>query len=865
LPCFFQKMNRNSNKLFLLGICLVLTFSTLAVYWQVLGNGFCFDDGKYITSNEHVSTGLTWENFKWAFTSGYASNWHPLTWLSHMLDCQVFKLNPGPHHLINVLFHLANTVLLFLFLNRTTRTLWRAAFVAGLFALHPLHVESVAWISERKDVLSTFFGFLMMWAYARYADKPRPKNYMLVILLFALGLMAKPMLVTMPFVLLLMDYWPLDRLMLKVDYDNTSKDLMSRKKIILRLICEKIPMLVLVFASSVVTYLVQKEGDAVRNWPFTSRLANAAAAYSAYITKLFWPAKLAVYYPHPYSIPIWHLLFSAFFLLGVSLWALRCWRTKPWFLAGWLWYLGILFPVIGLVQVGGQAMADRYTYVPLIGLFIIVIWAFEIILMKTGFQKIVSAVVMVVIFAGLSISSWKQIGYWRDNITLFEHTLKVAAPSTLVCDSLGIEYMQLGQLDKAIEYHNAAIKLTPQYFIPYYNMAIALQKKGKIEEAIMYLKKAMELKSSDPKIYSTLASFYYDKGQFDEAIENLTIAVKLKPDRPDLQDSLALAFYKKGNIDKAVEHWKKALQLKPGWTEVQENLDKMQQQKKRDEIIAQYLEKVRQNPDDFDTHNKLAVFFFYQGQIEKAIDHWTKALQIKDEWPEAHYYLGGAFYKQGDIDKAVAHWKRALQLKPGWTEVQENLDKLLQQKKRDETVAQYLEKVRQNPDDIDTYNKLAAFFYQQGEIEKAVEYWAQVVRIDPDMPEAHSNLATAYCRQNKLEQAIEHWTKASELKPDWPEVYNNLAWTLATAKDDKVCNPKKAVQFAQKACELTEYKRPDMLDTLGVAYAADGRFSDATETAEKALKLAVTANQVNVAEEIRTHLGFYKAKKPYKN
>ena len=397
-------MNISKNKPFILRrdvlVCLFLIITTFAVYWQVHNHDFInLDDDLYITENDQVQKGLSRESVVWAFTTTHAANWHPLTWLSHMVDFQLYGLNPKGHHLTNVFFHLLNTLLLFFVLQRMTGALWRSGFVAALFALHPLHVESVAWVAERKDVLSTLFWLLTIWAYTWYVERPRRTRYLLTLLTFTLGLMAKPMLVTLPFVLLLLDYWPLGRFQvgqLDTALSAPGQASLSTRSVwsqTLRLIWEKAPFFALAAASSIVTFLVQKGGGAVRPWerfPITIRIANGLVSYVKYMGKMIWPSDLAVFYPHPgASLPIWQAVAAGLLLLSISIAAIRLAKNHPYLAVGWLWYLGTLVPIIGFVQVGGQALADRYTYVSLIGLFIIIAWGVSDIVAKWRYQRVV--------------------------------------------------------------------------------------------------------------------------------------------------------------------------------------------------------------------------------------------------------------------------------------------------------------------------------------------------------------------------------------------------------------------------------------------------------------------------------------------
>ncbi len=465
-PCRTKEREQQRTKKRLLIISLLLIIATFMAFWQVTHCDFInFDDPEYVTDNRHVQDGLTVEGILWAFTTGHAANWHPLTWISHMVDVQLFGLQPGWHHLTNLLFHLANTLLLFLVLNRMTKALWQSAFVAALFALHPLHVESVAWVAERKDVLSTFFWMLTMGMYVSYVARPGLTRYLTLLLCFALGLMAKPMLVTLPFVLLLLDYWPLQRLEQKKPPQEVRKPLSKDKKrtppvkapvqpvdhwpLIRPLLTEKIPLFVLAVLSSIVTYLVQHHGGAVESleaFPPSARVANAFVSYSTYMVKMLWPTNLAVFYPHPRWWPLWQVLGSVVLLIAITVLAIRGAKKRPYAAVGWLWYVGTLVPVIGVVQVGSQAMADRYTYIPLVGLFIIVAWAVPELLKKWPYRKEALIVLSALCLLCLFLVTWRQVGYWRNSIALYDHALEVTDANSLIHNNRGTAYSKPRQV-----------------------------------------------------------------------------------------------------------------------------------------------------------------------------------------------------------------------------------------------------------------------------------------------------------------------------------------------------------------------------------------------------------------------------------
>ncbi len=634
-------------------ICLTLMLITAAVFYQVCTYDFVnFDDPVYIYENPNIQAGITPETIKWAFTASYFANWYPLTWLSHMLDWQLFGPEAGGHHFTNLVFHIANTLLLFVVLKQMTHRFWPSAFVAVLFALHPLHVESVAWVAERKDVLSAFFWVLTMWAYLRYVKHPGVARYLLTLLTFALGLMAKPMLVTLPFVLLLLDYWPLAR----VSFERQT---------IYRLILEKVPFFALSAISSVVTFLVQRSSGAVGSlgqYPLKIRIFNTLISYVEYIEKMIWPVHLAVFYPHAgRNVSILYTIISAVLLLAATILIFRLAKNHRYLVTGWLWYLGTLVPVIGLVQVGRQALADRYSYIPLTGLFIIIAWGLPDLLAGWRYKKIALTLSSLLIISAMSVCTYFQLRYWQNSLTLFQHALDVT------------------------------------------------------------------------------------------------------------EDNYVAHLYRG---------------------------DFLRDQNKLDEAISDYQKYLRRVPDDSDVFNKLGIALIKQGKFDESIKCFTEALRIKPDFTNAHTNIGHVLALRGNLDEAAVHFAEAL-------------------------------------------------------------------RLDPHTVQAHYYLGQVLVQKGKINEAITHFEEALRLTPDWVEPMNNLAWLLAASKETTIHNPSKAVGLAQRACELTNYRKPDLLDTLAVAYAAAGDFGRAIEIAEKALELCQFSGQNTLKDRIESRLVLYRAGKPY--
>lgn len=491
---------RISSKAVFPVIVLALSLLVSIVYWQVGGHDFItLDDDTYVYMNPPVLKGLAPESISWAFTTFHGANWHPLTWLSHMFDVELFGQNAGWHHRMNLLYHLLNTELLFLVLWRMTGGMWQSAFVAALFGVHPLHVESVAWVAERKDVLSTLFWILTMGAYLRYARRPGIGRYLLVTAAFALGLMCKPMLVTLPFVLLLLDWWPLGRL---APADSSVPPSWRRYvPVFFRLVWEKVPLLGISAISCGITYLAQAKGGAVLHFehlPFGSRISNALVSYVVYLGKTVWPSSLAVFYPHPATIhgnvPAWEIAGATFLLCGLSILALREGHRRPYLTVGWLWFLGTLVPVIGVVQVGGQAMADRYTYVPLIGFFIIIAWGIPAVLSGWHFRIPALWVTGGTLVLALSVAAWSQVGYWRDSVTLFSRALAITDRNWLALNNLGIFYGDHGQYPKAIGYFQETLRIRPDFPTAWNNMGVSYAILGQYQQAIGCFQEALRIK-----------------------------------------------------------------------------------------------------------------------------------------------------------------------------------------------------------------------------------------------------------------------------------------------------------------------------------------------------------------------------------
>ena len=692
-------------------VMLFLVLLTSVVYFQVKDHDFInLDDADYVTGNPHVKAGLTLESVKWAFTSYYDYNWHPLTWLSHMLDVQLFKLNPGWHHLTNLFFHIANTLLLFLVLHRMTKAIWQCAFVAAVFALHPLHVESVAWVAERKDVLSTFFWLLTMGAYVFYVEKPEMKRYLLALLFFALGLMAKPMLVTLPFVLLLLDYWPLDRYQkrtiaqtagvaapkamspVKVKQRRKSKtwhhgaeekkpaeksiDFLNLWTLIRPMVWEKVPFFCLTTASSIVTYVAQQSAmSSFQALPLISRIANAFVSYFMYIAKMIWPNTLAVFYPHPGIWSYWQVFGAAAMLTAITFAVI--WNAKrfPYLIVGWLWYAGTLVPVIGIIQVGIQAMADRYTYVPLIGLLLMIAWAVPDILKEWRYSNLFLAIAAGVILSALMILTWIQVNYWRNPIILFEHTLRVTGNNNIMAhNGLGGALLSQKRIEEAIAHYRESLRINPRDGKVHNLLGAALREQGKLEEAVAHYREALRINPRNGEAHSNLAIALQDQGLIEEAVEHYRTAISLGYDPRDVYFNLGCLLASQGRFDEAASNFKEGLRIDPGDAEAYFKLaDVLASQNKYQEAMDNYSRALRINPDYAEAHFNAGSILAGQGKLDEAITHFRDAVRLKPDYAKAYNNLGNALLVQGKVDEAVGNFQQALHLKPDYTLARENL------------------------------------------------------------------------------------------------------------------------------------------------------------------------------------------------
>ena len=909
------------------GVCIFLAAITFVVFGQTLRYEFInFDDDVYVYDNAQICQRLSLSGIEWAFGHSVEFNWHPLTMLSYMLDYQLYGLKAGGYHFTNVLLHGAAAILLFLVLRKMTAALWRSAFVAALFAIHPLRVESVAWVAERKDVLSGVFFMLSLGAYVWYVRDPRRWfRYLAVVFFFALGLMSKPILVTLPFVLLLLDYWPLNRF-------SATGNGPKLTYVASRLILEKIPLFALAAAVCLVTFVTQEK--IIAPLPFSLRASNASVSCATYLWQMVYPRNLAAYYPlKEQGLPLWEVVLSLLVLVLISALAFRWRRRRPWLLVGWLWYLGMLVPVIGLVSSGLRAHADRYTYLPQIGLYLIIAWAATGLVAGRRHGRLLVGGLAFAVVVALILCARSQVSYWRNSELLWTHTLACTSANVIAHNNLGNALFQKGNVDEAFVHYQKALQINPDYAEAHVNLGNALFKKGNVDEAFVHYQKALQINPDYAEAHVNLgnalllrgnvdeAIVHYQKalhiepdyatahdnlgyallqkGNVDEAIDHFQKALRINPEYAKAHNSLGNALLQKGNVDEAIVHYQKALHIEPDYATAHDNLGNALLQKgNMDEAIVHYKMALQINPDDAGAHNNLGNALFQKGNVDEAIAHFQKALQINPDYAKAHVNLGNALLQKGSVDEAIIQYQKALQINPenvvvyvslGYALLQKgNVDEaitqyqkalqinpnyakahvnlgnaLLQKGSVDEAIVHFQKALQINPDNAVVYVNLGYALIQKGNVDEAIVHYQKALQINPDYAKAHYDLGAALLQKGSVDEAIAQYQKALQINPDYAEAQNNLARVLATCPQASLRNGAKAVELARRANQLTGGGNPTVLDTLAAAYAEAGRFPEAVETAQRALRLAETQSNAALADTLRSQLKLYQADRPF--
>ncbi|MHC4863656.1 MAG: tetratricopeptide repeat protein [Planctomycetota bacterium] len=642
--------NMTDGPVLFAALLAAILIAALVTYLPLLKHDFVkYDDDRYVTENPRVTGGITRKSVIEAFIKPHYFMWHPLTTLSHTLDCELFGLTPGGHHLTSLLLHLANIALLFWVLKRMTGALWPSAFVTAVFALHPLQVESVAWVSERKNVLSAFFWILTIGTYTLYTERQTILRLGFVILVFALCIMTKPIVVTLPLVLLLLDYWPLRRLQLPQRSETAMEH--RRATATWRLLVEKIPLFLLAGALSMATYFVSKGGGVVSGFEklrLSSRVANAVISYLKYIEKLIWPSGLAVFYPHPagdYS-RVWAVA-CAVLLVSVTVFFLLQARRRKYLAVGWLWFLGTLVPVIGVVQAGAQARADRYMYVTMIGLLIIIVWTIKEIAAKWRPPKAVIVPAAVVVLAAATTCTRLQLGHWKSSETLFRHALDVTRNNFVMHNNYANLLTDIGRTEEAIRHFENALRLRPKSEEIHNNLANALNDLGRTDDAIKHYKRAIQLEHDFPVAHYNLAGALAEKGDAQGAIAEYRQAITLRPKYVDAWNNLGSVLADQGQFQQAVDCYREAIELRPNFILAHgrlalalARLDRLDEALKHCRIV------LKARPDDLEMHCNVGILLEKQGQIEQAIEQYRRALDINPDYTRARQGLDAALAKQ---------------------------------------------------------------------------------------------------------------------------------------------------------------------------------------------------------------------------
>ena len=886
----------NRNRLAL--VCLALVLVTAAVYWPVHGYDFVsYDDNNYVTANPHVQSGLSGQTVLWAFTA-YKENstcWHPLTWLSHMLDYECFGLDAGMHHLTSVALHAVNAMMLFVVLRSMTGAFWRSALVAALFAWHPLQVDSVAWIAERKNVLSTLFLMLTLMAYVRYARRPSLGRYVPVFLFLCLGLIAKPSLVVAPLLLLVLDFWPLGRLQLPglasaatassagegphasqrlfgecrsrrkealiipgIGGSATGQSLLTSAPTTLsRLVTEKLPLMLPVLFVCIITVLSQVSVHvlpSLKELPFSTRVANALVSYLRYTGKAVWPAHLAVFYPYPRAWPLWLIGAAVVFVLVVSALAVKWAAARPWFLAGWVWFLAGIFPSIGLLQASNQSMADRYAYFALIGLFIMAVWGLPECLARWPQRNVVlPALAAAALVAALTVTGF-QLQSWRDTPALFEHAFKVTGSATAQA-ALGNFYEHQDKLPEAVQHYSAALRADPG-FLGASNLVAHTE--------------------------SALGAVLVKQDKPDEAVPHFLRGLGFEPTATAIRCNLADAYFRQGKVEEAISEYKTVLRQEQGNARACHDLAWLfattENAKYRDP--AQAVEFARRSvaltdekkPECWMTLAMACAVANRTNDVIKAVQK-TVELQAaatyqnpRELLPAALASFGLELARRGQAEMGVVLLSEAARLAPkadDRAEMQRQVGLIFSgQGKYEQAASFYTAALEANPRLAAAHNDLALDLVSRGDLPAALEHYAQAIKIEPQDTEAHRNMALALIAAGRLSEARSQLYETLRLKPDYVDALNDLAWMLATAPDAKVRDAHEALRLAQHAAELTRQKDAGILETLAAAYAEGGNFAEAIGTAEAALKLCDGPSQKGTLEALRNCLQLFRASKP---
>jgi protein O-mannosyl-transferase len=758
-------------------LALMLALLTMGVFWPAVQNNFVnYDDPDYVTQNGIVQRGVTWQGIQWAFTTFHASNWHPLTWLSHMIDCALFGLRPAGHHFTSLALHAINSGLLLWLLYRLTSRLWPSVVVAALFAWHPLHVESFAWVAERKDVLSSLFWLLTTLAYVRYAEKPGPQRYVVTLLLFALGLMSKPMIVTLPCTLLLLDVWPLRRLAAGAGEAETAGNPSTRRSLT-RLVYEKVPFFGLVVIASMVTYFGQRKWGAVvsvQSLSLPDRVAKAAISYVRYLGNIVWPHDLAVPYP-PVTWPGLEIALAVVLLALITAWTFLRRRTHPSMLVGWLWFVGVLVPVIGLVQVGMQSMADRYTYISSIGLFIAIVWPGSEVFASRRSKQFVATITALLLIACV-VAARIQLGFWRNSETLFSHAVDVTQNNMIAHNNLGNALAARGKVDEAIHHFAAAVRIEPYYADAYYNMGALLLRQNATNEAAAQFLRSLAVNTNYWPSHFALAQMALAAGNANDAIAHYAMVLQIHPNHAQAHNDVGSLLLARGSHGEALAHLLRALSISPDYADAHSNLGLLlSSEGRKAEAADQFAAALNIDPKHLKARVNLANVLIDLGRMDEAIAHYKQALNAEPNSADAQGGLGLALAMSGKVAESLPFLRSAVGLSPGDASAHNNLGNALAALGRlDDAVVQFRAALALQPNDSEFHYNLGHALAQAGRLDEGATELTASLKLRATDPEVHLELGRVLVKLGKRSEAAGHFREALRLKPGLTEAQREL-------------------------------------------------------------------------------------------
>jgi tetratricopeptide (TPR) repeat protein len=848
-----------------------LLAAVLFVFGQTTGFGFVnYDDLDYVYENMRVMKGLTLPGITWSFTHAECSLYHPLTMVSLMLDYQLHGLAAGGYHLTNVLIHAASAILLFLVLRQMTGALWRSAFVAAVFAIHPLRVESVAWVAERKDVLAGFFFMLTLGAYTRFTQRPTSLGrYLAALAMFGFALLCKPSVVTVPFLLLLLDYWPLQRFGPGDPGSGPAREARRLFGVPVRLIAEKLPFLVLAVAISIVTmFAAASQLRYAGDTSMPDRIANAFISYAVYLRQTFWPAGLAVHYPfptHPYSI--WETLLAVVLLASITAaaWVWRHANSACW--VGWIWYLGVLIPMIGVLQVGYFAHADRNTYLPGIGMAIAATWLVADAWTRAKLSPTALGGLAAGAVVAMVATSHTQTSYWRNSQSLWTHSIACTVNNCVAEINLGETLLEAGNRKEAIVHYRKALEANPRVPDARVDLGVALDGEGQRKEAIEQFRKAIEIKPDYAEAYCDLGKTLLETGNTEEAITEDRKALEIDTKLVGAYLNLGAALAAGGKRDDAIVQYRRALEIRSNYDEVRLALGKLLSEKgQREEAILQFSLVAKNNPTNAEAEYSWGNALAVSGKTGEAMTHFRRAVETSPDNALAHFGLGCALAALDKWEEAVTEFRAVVKLNPGFAEARHSLGKaLFHQGDYAGAMVCFRAGSHPAPGAATPWEDLGNNLLQRGDLDEAIYCLQQSITNGDRSGGTYSSLGLAHFEEGNLKAAVADWRRSLQVKPDEPSVQNNLAWLLATTPDASLRDGTQAVALAEKANQGNGGGNPAVLHTLAAAYAEAGRFEDATATARRAQELAVAQKNSGLTAMLENEIKLYQAAKPVRD